>query len=32
VRPADEPTLVQIEDDHFVGCFELEGEKVRQVA
>ncbi|MGA3056442.1 MAG: ABC transporter ATP-binding protein [Candidatus Limnocylindrales bacterium] len=31
-RPADEPTLVQLEDDHFVGCFELESEKVRQVA
>jgi oligopeptide/dipeptide ABC transporter ATP-binding protein len=32
VRPADEPTLVQIEDDHFVGCFELESERVSQVA
>jgi peptide/nickel transport system ATP-binding protein len=32
VRPADEPTLAQIEDDHFVGCFELESEKTRQVA
>ncbi len=31
-RPADEPTLVQIEDDHFVGCFELEGETARRVA
>jgi peptide/nickel transport system ATP-binding protein len=31
-RPADEPTLVQIEDDHFVGCFELESEKAQQVA
>lgn len=32
VRPANEPTLVKLEDDHFVGCFELESEKVRQVA
>jgi len=32
VRPANEPTLVQIEDGHFVGCFELEGEKAQQVA
>ncbi len=32
VRPADEPTLVQIEDDHFVGCFELEDETARRVA
>jgi peptide/nickel transport system ATP-binding protein len=32
VRPADEPTLVKIEDDHFVGCFELEGETASQVA
>jgi peptide/nickel transport system ATP-binding protein len=32
VRPADEPTLVEIEDDHFVGCFELDGEKVPKVA
>jgi oligopeptide/dipeptide ABC transporter ATP-binding protein len=32
VRPASEPTLVQIEDDHFVGCFELEGEKAQEVA
>jgi oligopeptide/dipeptide ABC transporter ATP-binding protein len=31
-RPADEPTLVQIEEDHFVGCFELESEKAKQVA
>jgi peptide/nickel transport system ATP-binding protein len=23
----DEPTMVEIEDDHFVGCFELEDEK-----
>jgi peptide/nickel transport system ATP-binding protein len=29
---ADEPTLVKIEDDHFVGCFELESEKAQQVA
>jgi peptide/nickel transport system ATP-binding protein len=32
VRPADEPTLVKIEEDHFVGCFELESEKVQRVA
>jgi peptide/nickel transport system ATP-binding protein len=32
VRPADEPTLVEIEEDHFVGCFELAGEKVPKVA
>jgi peptide/nickel transport system ATP-binding protein len=32
LNPIDEPTLVEIEDDHFVGCFELEGEKARQVA
>ena len=31
-RPPDEPTLVQVEDDHFVGCFELESEKAGQVA
>ena len=23
----DDPTMVEIEDDHFVGCFDLEGEK-----
>ena len=23
----DDPTMVEIEDDHFVGCFELESEK-----
>ena len=29
----DEPILAEIEDDHFVGCFELDGEKAaRQVA
>jgi len=28
----DEPTLVEIEEDHFVGCFELDGEKVPKVA
>jgi hypothetical protein len=32
VRPADEPTLVMIEKGHFVGYFELEGEKGSQVA
>jgi len=32
VRPADEPTMVEIEEDHFVGCFELDGEKVPKVA
>jgi oligopeptide/dipeptide ABC transporter ATP-binding protein len=26
----DEPTLVEIEPDHFVGCFELEGEKAHK--
>ena len=30
--PADEPTLAMIEEDHFVGCFELEGEKVGRAA
>ena len=29
---ADEPTLVEIEPDHFVGCFELESEKAQRVA
>ena len=32
VRPVDEPTLVEIEEGHFVGCFELENETSRQVA
>jgi peptide/nickel transport system ATP-binding protein len=32
IRLPDEPTLAQIEDDHFVGCFELEGEEHVQVA
>jgi peptide/nickel transport system ATP-binding protein len=32
VRPASEPTLVEVEDDHFVGCFELDGEKAQKVA
>ena len=32
IRPADEPTLVKIEDGHFVGCFELESEGSRQIA
>jgi len=32
VRPADEPIMVEIEADHFVGCFELDGEKVPKVA
>jgi peptide/nickel transport system ATP-binding protein len=31
-RPADQPTLVQIEDDHFVGCFDLDSERARQIA
>ena len=29
---ADDPTLAKIEDDHFVGCFELESEKTSRVA
>jgi hypothetical protein len=29
---ADEPTTVEIEPNHFVGCFELESEKGRQIA
>jgi peptide/nickel transport system ATP-binding protein len=28
----DDPTLAKIEDDHFVGCFELESEKTARVA
>ena len=32
VRSADEPTLVEIEADHFVGCFGLDAEKVPKVA
>jgi peptide/nickel transport system ATP-binding protein len=32
IRPADEPTLVEIEPDHFVGCFELDTEKVQNIA
>jgi oligopeptide/dipeptide ABC transporter ATP-binding protein len=31
-RAADEPTMAKIEDDHFVGCFELESEKTSRVA
>ncbi len=31
-RTADEPTLAKIEDDHYVGCFELESEKASRVA
>jgi peptide/nickel transport system ATP-binding protein len=29
VTAIDEPTLVEIEPDHFVGCFELDSEKVQ---
>jgi peptide/nickel transport system ATP-binding protein len=29
---SDEPTLVKIEDDHYVGCFDLDSEKVARVA
>ena len=32
IRPVDEPTLVEIEPDHFVGCFELDTEKVQNIA
>jgi peptide/nickel transport system ATP-binding protein len=32
VRNPDDPTLAKIEDDHFVGCFELESEKTSRVA
>jgi peptide/nickel transport system ATP-binding protein len=28
----DDPTLAKIEDNHFVGCFELESEKTARVA
>jgi oligopeptide/dipeptide ABC transporter ATP-binding protein len=28
----DEPTLARIDEDHYVGCFELESEKVTKVA
>jgi peptide/nickel transport system ATP-binding protein len=31
-RPIDEPTLARVEDDHYVGCFELDSEKASQVA
>ncbi len=31
-RAADDPTLAKIEDGHFVGCFELESEKISRVA
>jgi oligopeptide/dipeptide ABC transporter ATP-binding protein len=31
-RSADDPTLAKIEDEHFVGCFELESEKTARVA
>ena len=29
---SDDPTMAKIEDDHFVGCFELESEKISRVA
>jgi peptide/nickel transport system ATP-binding protein len=32
VRIAGEPTLAKIEDDHFVGCFELDEEEAARVA
>jgi peptide/nickel transport system ATP-binding protein len=32
VAAPDEPTLVKIEDDHYVGCFELDSEKAAKVA
>jgi peptide/nickel transport system ATP-binding protein len=32
IRPVNEPTLVELEDDHFVGCFELDSEKEPRVA
>ncbi len=32
VPAPDEPTLVKVEDDHYVGCFELDSEKVKLVA
>jgi len=32
VASPDEPTLVKIEDDHFVGCFELDSERAANVA
>jgi peptide/nickel transport system ATP-binding protein len=32
VARADEPTLVKIEDDHYVGCFDLDSEKTAKVA
>lgn len=28
-RPGERPTLAEAEDDHFVACFELEGEGAR---
>ena len=31
-RAADDPTMAKIEDDHYVGCFELESEKTSRVA
>ncbi len=32
IAAPDEPNLVKIEEDHYVGCFELESEKVSRVA
>jgi peptide/nickel transport system ATP-binding protein len=32
IAAADEPTLVKVEEDHFVGCFELDSEKATRVA
>jgi peptide/nickel transport system ATP-binding protein len=32
VHAPDEPTLAKIEDDHYVGCFDLESEKAARVA
>jgi peptide/nickel transport system ATP-binding protein len=29
---ADDPTMAKIEEDHFVGCFELESERIGRVA
>ena len=32
VPAADEPNLVKVEDEHYVGCFELDSEKASRVA
>jgi peptide/nickel transport system ATP-binding protein len=32
ILAADDPTMAKIEEDHFVGCFELESEKIGRVA